>query len=58
MSLGYQFGTDHAHEFVEARRHPRYKLEIEAQVYPRNAPVIRGRTVDISQSWYFDHAAR
>lgn len=50
MSLGYQFGTDHAHEFVEARRHPRYKLEIEAQVYPRNAPVIRGRTVDISQS--------
>jgi hypothetical protein len=37
-------------EFVEARRHPRYKLEIDVRVYPRNASVVRGHSVDISES--------
>ena len=37
-------------EFVEARRHPRYKLEVEVCVYPRNSEVVRGHTVDISES--------
>jgi hypothetical protein len=35
---------------VEARRHPRYKIEVEIRVYPRNAAVSRGHTVDISES--------
>ena len=50
MELGHQFGTDRVREFVETRRHPRYKLEVNARVYPRNAAVVRGHTVDISQS--------
>lgn len=50
MELGRQRGTDRDHEFVEARRHPRYKLEVNVRVYPRNAAVVRGHTVDISQS--------
>lgn len=35
---------------VEARRHPRYKIEVEVCVYPRNSEVVRGHTVDISES--------
>ena len=35
---------------MEARRHPRYKLEIDVRVYPRNTAVVRGHSVDISES--------
>ncbi len=37
-------------EFVESRRHPRFNLQIELCIYPRNASVVRGHTVDISES--------
>jgi PilZ domain len=45
-----QFAAGFRSEFVEARRHPRYKLERDICVYPRNAAVVRGHTVDISES--------
>ncbi len=45
-----QFGTGSAREVVDARRHPRFKLEVDICVYPRNSAVIRGHTVDISES--------
>src|SRR3954451_21779682 len=35
---------------VDARRHPRFKLETSICVYPRNSAVVRGHTVDISES--------
>ncbi|HEX3819198.1 MAG TPA: PilZ domain-containing protein [Candidatus Sulfotelmatobacter sp.] len=35
---------------VDARRHARFKLEANICVYPRNAEVVRGHTVDISES--------
>ena len=35
---------------IEARRHPRYRLEIDVRVYPRNVQVVRGHSVDISES--------
>ena len=35
---------------VENRRHPRYKLEVAISIYARNRSVIRGYTVDISES--------
>lgn len=35
---------------MDARRHPRYRLETEICIYPRNLPVVRGQTVDISES--------
>ncbi len=35
---------------MDARRHPRYGLEVAIRVYPRNASVVRGHTVDISES--------
>lgn len=38
------------HESVDPRRHPRFKLDVEIRVYPRDAPVLRGHTMDISRS--------
>jgi mevalonate pyrophosphate decarboxylase len=35
---------------MDARRHPRHKLEVSICVYPRNASVVRGHTVDISET--------
>lgn len=45
-----QLGTGQTREPVEARRHPRFKLEVDIRVYPRDCPVVRGHTVDISES--------
>lgn len=35
---------------VEKRLCPRFPLETEILIYVRNSPVVRGRTVDISES--------
>ena len=35
---------------VDARRHPRFKLETEICIYPRGRAVVRGHTVDVSES--------
>lgn len=35
---------------VEARRHRRFKLKAAIRVYPRGCPVVRGHTVDLSES--------
>jgi len=45
-----QFDTYFRNEIVDARRYPRFKLERDIRVYPRNAGVVRGHTVDISES--------
>ena len=50
MEVRSQFGADQTQESVEARRHPRFKLEVGIRVYPRGATVVRGDTVDISES--------
>ena len=34
----------------EARRHPRYKMEVDIRVYARDSAVVRGHSVDISES--------
>lgn len=35
---------------IEARRHPRYEIEVDVCVYARNAAVVHGHSVDISES--------
>ena len=50
LEPGNHFGIGSAQEFMEARRHPRFKLELSIRVYPRNRAVVRGHTVDISES--------
>jgi hypothetical protein len=37
-------------ELVEHRIHPRYKIEVDMRVYPRNKDVVQGYTVDLSES--------
>ncbi len=49
MEVNSQFGTGPAQDFVEARRHPRYRLQVDIRVYARNTSVVRGYTVDISE---------
>ena len=39
-----------ARGLLDARRNPRFKLEIDIRVYPRNSLVVHGHTVDISES--------
>ena len=50
MELENEFGFDRSQASLDARRHPRYKLEKDIRVYPRNCPVVYGHTVDISES--------
>ena len=50
MGLQPELGTGNASRLVDARRCPRYKLETEIRVYPREAQVVHGHTVDISES--------
>lgn len=50
MEVPSQSETRRTYESVEARRHPRFKLELDIRVYPRDCPVVRGHTVDISES--------
>ncbi len=45
-----QLGAGQTREPLDARRHPRFKLEVDICVYPRDSPVVRGHTVDISES--------
>lgn len=35
---------------IEARRHPRYQIEVPVRIYPRNTQVVRGHSVDLSES--------
>jgi hypothetical protein len=37
-------------EVPDARRHERYKLEVNIRIYARNTQVVRGHTVDLSES--------
>jgi hypothetical protein len=50
MELGKPFEPDSLQSLLDARRHPRYRLETDIRVYARNSSVVRGHTVDISES--------
>lgn len=50
VGFGTQLGISPGYVSIETRRHRRHKLEVEIRVYPRNSPVVRGYTVDISES--------
>ncbi len=50
MELSLPYRTSPTRDFVDARRCPRYKLAVQIRVYARNSAVVRGNTVDISES--------
>lgn len=50
LAVPQPLATHPPRPFVDARRSPRFKLEIDIRVYARNRQVIRGHSVDISES--------
>lgn len=50
MEVEGALGAGQTRDFVDARRHRRFKIEVDMRVYPRECPVVRGTTVDISES--------
>lgn len=50
MDARSQFGADLTDIPMQARRHPRFRLEVSIRVHPRGAAVVRGDTVDLSES--------
>jgi hypothetical protein len=49
MDLEHQLGSQ-AQTMVDPRRHPRFKFKTDVCVYVRDSEVMRGETVDLSQS--------
>lgn len=45
-----QLGLSETRAPVDARRHPRFSFQTDIRVYARGSAVVRGLTVDISQS--------
>jgi hypothetical protein len=43
-------GMTPASELADTRRHPRYRLRTGILIYPRHSAVVKGETVDISES--------
>jgi len=37
-------------DIVDARRHPRFKIGVDVRIYSRTCGILKGRTVDLSQS--------
>ncbi|HEY3972837.1 MAG TPA: PilZ domain-containing protein [Candidatus Sulfotelmatobacter sp.] len=50
MQSPNNLGNSPTYELLDARRHRRFKLQVAIRVYPRGCPVVRGDTVDISES--------
>jgi hypothetical protein len=42
--------TSYNRELPDNRRHPRFKFEVDVRIYPRGSAVVRGHTVDLSES--------
>lgn len=50
MNPHQQSGAAPTRATTEGRAHPRYKLDVPICIYPRNGNVVRGHTVDISET--------
>jgi len=50
LDLRPQLGNKRFDPALDLRRHLRFPIEVNIRVYPRDCPVVRGHTVDISES--------
>ncbi len=50
MEFQNQPGPGSSQVIPDARRHPRFRLEVDIRIDSRTAGVLKGRTVDISES--------
>jgi c-di-GMP-binding flagellar brake protein YcgR len=41
--------TSHTGKPIDARKHSRFKLDVDVKIYPRDSSRVTGRTVDISE---------
>jgi hypothetical protein len=50
VDLEHQLGRTQPQGMVDPRRHPRFTFQTDIRVYARDCEVVRGETVDLSQS--------
>ena len=50
MGAHHPSGIELTRYVVENRQRPRFKLDVPIRIYPRNRSVVRGNTVDISET--------
>jgi hypothetical protein len=50
LEVHNQSAVGHVQAIGDARRHPRFKLEVDIRIYSRTCGLLKGRTVDISES--------
>ncbi len=50
VDVSDQFGTGKTYDPADRRHRPRFALDVPIRIYARNRAVIRGHTVDISES--------
>jgi hypothetical protein len=50
VDLEHQLGRTQVQGMVDPRRHPRFTFQTDIRVYARDCEVVRGETVDLSQS--------
>jgi c-di-GMP-binding flagellar brake protein YcgR len=50
MEIQNSIAVNSLRNFVDARRKPRFKLEVDINIYTRTNGLLRGYTVDISES--------
>ena len=50
MEAQHQPATGPARKTFDARRHPRFKIEVDIDIHSRTCGTLKGHTVDISES--------
>ncbi len=50
MQYRTPYNDTRTYDLVDPRRHRRFTLQVSVRVYPRDCPLARGDTVDISES--------
>ncbi|HEV3308265.1 MAG TPA: PilZ domain-containing protein [Candidatus Sulfotelmatobacter sp.] len=50
MEAQNQFATSVAQEMIEARRQPRFKINVDIKIDSKTCGLLQGQTVDISES--------
>lgn len=50
MEVRNQYATGRAQEVADARRQPRFKIQVEIAVHSRTCGILHGETVDLSES--------
>jgi hypothetical protein len=50
MEVQNQFAVSPVRDMVDARRQPRFKLEVDISIHSRTCGTLKGHTVDISES--------